>query len=310
MAALPYMPLYVADYLADAAHLTTQEHGAYLILIMTYWQRGNALPDDDNKLCRIARLSPDEWDAMRDTIAEFFDIRDGGWHHRRIERELSAVREKSAKARTAGKASSERRGNGRSTGVEQTLNGRSTDVQRTFNHTDTDTEKKDGGGGGSAGAREAPAISPEAFAIVDEVLVAASLDSEHPLAIGGAYQVQTWVNEGIPPEVIRIACKRALAGKRDGPPKSWRYFRDAVAREHALAADPLPVITVDPSKPGTVYARDSRNVETSLVAAGRRRIEELQRIRDGLGSGAGGENPVGLSDGHPHVRLLPAAGRG
>jgi hypothetical protein len=123
--------------------------------------------------------------------------------------------------------------------------------------TDTDTEKKEGGGGGSAGARETPTISQEAFAIVDEVLAAASLDSEHPLAIGGAYQVQAWVNEGIPLEIIRIGCKRALANKRDGPPKSWRYFRDAVAREHALAADPLPVVTVDAAKPMSVSARNN-----------------------------------------------------
>ncbi len=101
----PFMPLYVADYLADAAHLSTIEHGAYLLLLMNYWQRGKPLPDSDSKLSRIARLTPSEWDGMRDVLEEFFDVEDGSWIHKRVEAELDIIREKSTKAREAGKAS-------------------------------------------------------------------------------------------------------------------------------------------------------------------------------------------------------------
>lgn len=132
MASIPYMPLYVADYLADAAHLTAAGHGAYLLLIMTYWQRGEALPDDDRKLARIARMTDKEWAEVREDMAEFFQIGDGKWAHKRVEQELEKVREKSMKASRAGKASAQR-----------TLNGRSTDVEQTFNHTDTDTDTED-----------------------------------------------------------------------------------------------------------------------------------------------------------------------
>lgn len=89
MAALPYMPLYVADYMADAAHLSTLEHGAYLLLIMTYWQRGEPLPADDRKLSRIARMTEAEWAEVRDMMAEFFTEADGEWHHKRIDQELA-----------------------------------------------------------------------------------------------------------------------------------------------------------------------------------------------------------------------------
>lgn len=79
-----WMPLYVADYLADTGHLTTAEHGAYLLLIMHYWSNGG-LPDDERKLARIARMTPDEWAEARDTVAELFQ---DGWKHKRIEKEL------------------------------------------------------------------------------------------------------------------------------------------------------------------------------------------------------------------------------
>lgn len=82
----PWMPLYVADYLADTGHLTTAEHGAYLLLIMHYWKNGG-LPDDDGKLARIARCSLRDWLGMRQTLSEFFGE---GWTHGRIEREIAS----------------------------------------------------------------------------------------------------------------------------------------------------------------------------------------------------------------------------
>ncbi len=125
MAALPYMPLYVADYLADTSHLTALEHGAYLILIMNYWQRGKPLPADDAKLRIIARIDEDQWATVWGSLRDFFVEADGVIHHARIDAELEKVRSKSDKARAAGK---------------QSASVRATSVEQAFNHTDTHTD--------------------------------------------------------------------------------------------------------------------------------------------------------------------------
>lgn len=130
MAAIPYMPLYIADYMADAAHLSTLEHGAYLLLIMTYWQRGKPLPNSNERLANVARMSNEQWLSVRATLAEFFHDDGETWSHKRIDAELSRFIDKSDKAKAAGRAS-----------AQQRLNKRSTSVQQTFNHTDTDTDK-------------------------------------------------------------------------------------------------------------------------------------------------------------------------
>lgn len=100
MSAPPWMPLYIADYLADTGHLTTVEHGAYMLLIMHYWQH-DGLPSDEHKLARITRMTIAEWSAARDTLADLFEE---GWRHGRIDREIAAARETMAKRSAAGKA--------------------------------------------------------------------------------------------------------------------------------------------------------------------------------------------------------------
>lgn len=101
----PWMPLYVADYLADTGHLRTVEHGAYMLLIMHYWRTGG-LPNDDAPLARIARMTEDEWRQARPAIAPLFQ---GGWKHKRIEHELTEAARISAAGRAGGKASGEAR---------------------------------------------------------------------------------------------------------------------------------------------------------------------------------------------------------
>lgn len=72
MAALPYMQLYIADYLADTMHLSAEEHGAYLLLMFNYWQTGKPIPK--NRLAKIARLTNERWADVEPSLQEFFAI--------------------------------------------------------------------------------------------------------------------------------------------------------------------------------------------------------------------------------------------
>ncbi len=103
----PWMPLYIADYLADTSHLNCAESGAYLHLIMHYWQKGG-LPSEDKRLASIARATPEQWADMRSAIAEFFG---DDWTHARIDEELKsaakAYERRAAAGRAGGKAKAE-----------------------------------------------------------------------------------------------------------------------------------------------------------------------------------------------------------
>lgn len=111
------MPLYVADYIAKTGHLTTVEHGAYMLLIMQYWVH-ETLPDNDKILAQVARMPLKEWRKIRPCIAPYFQVEHNSqWRHERIDDELKKASELREKKRKAGIASA----NARSTGVQQVL---------------------------------------------------------------------------------------------------------------------------------------------------------------------------------------------
>lgn len=61
MSKAPSMPMYWDAYLADTTHLTTEEHGAYMLLLAAMWRRNGAVPDDDKDNARILGLTTAKW---------------------------------------------------------------------------------------------------------------------------------------------------------------------------------------------------------------------------------------------------------
>jgi uncharacterized protein YdaU (DUF1376 family) len=94
-----WMPLYIGDYLSDTMHLTTEQHGAYLLLIMAYWKNGGALPASDAQLAAICRMPIDAWSNARAVLENFFDVsQEGKWVSKRVEKEMQSAGQKKAQA--------------------------------------------------------------------------------------------------------------------------------------------------------------------------------------------------------------------
>jgi len=107
-----WMPIWIGDYLADTRRLTTEQHGAYLLLIFDYWRQG-PLPNDDAALAQIVGLPEGRWKKHRPTIERFFQLKGGQWHQKRIDREIEqALGHKAKMVGRAKKAAEARWGKG------------------------------------------------------------------------------------------------------------------------------------------------------------------------------------------------------
>jgi uncharacterized protein YdaU (DUF1376 family) len=99
------IPFFGDAYLADTTHLTTEEHGAYFLLMLAAWRQENCdLPNDDRKLARIVGLSGRKWAAIKSTIMEFWKVENGRIFQSRLRKERAFVDQKSESNRKSASA--------------------------------------------------------------------------------------------------------------------------------------------------------------------------------------------------------------
>lgn len=87
------MPWYIGDYLRDTGNLSTEQHGAYLLLIAHCWQHG-ALPPTAEERANIARMTLARWKSTCAPVNRFF--KDDGTHQR-VTKERQRAEENVAK---------------------------------------------------------------------------------------------------------------------------------------------------------------------------------------------------------------------
>lgn len=99
----PWMPFYTEDFARDTRHLTPEQVGCYILMIMAYWDLGKPLKEA--QLPGICRVSRQKWTWLQIVLAPFFYIVGDDWVHKRVETELRRANSKTKRAAKAGKAS-------------------------------------------------------------------------------------------------------------------------------------------------------------------------------------------------------------
>jgi uncharacterized protein YdaU (DUF1376 family) len=79
-----WMPFYVADYLKDTMHLTRDQHGGYMLLLMACWNAGGRIPNDPAQLAALAKATPAEWRKMSSILLRFFQVDGDDLVHGRV----------------------------------------------------------------------------------------------------------------------------------------------------------------------------------------------------------------------------------
>lgn len=102
MKGLPWYPHNIDSYDRKTAHLTMLQHGAYRLMMDHYYRTATPLPAKLLQVHRICRaVAEDEQAAVSAVLAEFFELRDDGWHNIRSDEELektSTIRGKRSNA--------------------------------------------------------------------------------------------------------------------------------------------------------------------------------------------------------------------
>lgn len=119
-----WMPIYIGDMLAKTTRMTTEQIGASFLLMMDYWRNG-AIPDDNNIIASVIRLSVSKSKALKNILlnSNLFEIHEGQMSSKYLDGlKAQAETNKSAKSERAKKAAEARWGNKQESGNADACN--------------------------------------------------------------------------------------------------------------------------------------------------------------------------------------------
>ena len=103
MTDIPYMKFWIPDYTSKTHHLSVQEHGAYIRLLMIAWTTpGCSIPDDAAWIRRRLRVSEEEFsEFVKPIIDEFWTKDDHRLYQKRQRKEFEDAIYRSEMAKDA-----------------------------------------------------------------------------------------------------------------------------------------------------------------------------------------------------------------
>ena len=89
-----YWQLHIGDWSKSCGHLTPSETGFYVRLLNVYYDTETPIPADLSAACRlVGARTPRERDEISGLMAEFFTLKDDGWHNKRADSEINRLHE-------------------------------------------------------------------------------------------------------------------------------------------------------------------------------------------------------------------------
>jgi uncharacterized protein YdaU (DUF1376 family) len=85
-----YYKFNIADYRKDTAHLSRLEHSIYRDLIDWYYLDEKPISSDIKIVSRRLRLEASEVESLLNVLHDFFELREEGYYHGRIDDEIHA----------------------------------------------------------------------------------------------------------------------------------------------------------------------------------------------------------------------------
>lgn len=241
MSAPAYMPTYWGDYFAETAHLSCEQHGAYLQLLGRMWQAGGSLPTDPRALARMTGCNLSRWTKIADDVLTFFVIVDGRLTHKRVVAELKIAQEIAFKRAEAGS-----RG-----GRAKSLKDKKADVANAIapplappQHPlpEPFIEAADDTRGTDVDDWPDGKSIDHARMLCDAVSNGGTLDTaREPGLIQTLGLLHRWRTRGALWDADVLPVVMAMCGKRagQGPVKTWAYFDQAVAEATKARLAPL-----------------------------------------------------------------------
>lgn len=254
--AKPRLNIHLGDYMRETQQFTTEQHGAYFLLLAECWTCGGRLPNDPARLARIARLTPYKWKKIGDEIQKLFEVTAEFWTHIGIKKSLDFSADKSEKAA----ASAEKRwqksrspadggdANASANAAPETMQS----DMRTHLHSDMHAlalRKKAAAAEGIPTAARDPAPAAAARdwnAVVAEVVEAGGLPPTAIIQAEGS--IVEWARAGFVPELDILPVVKAKAAKPGyRAPNTVGWFTPAIREHHERRTLAPPPVAAAPA---------------------------------------------------------------